>query len=71
MSLYINCSIEKYKDISWDMWNYLKDRSHRIEVFYEDASKKNSGILTRVYFPFAPSVHYYINTCFILSCFIA
>uniref|UniRef100_A0A1X7UGL6 Ion transport domain-containing protein n=1 Tax=Amphimedon queenslandica TaxID=400682 RepID=A0A1X7UGL6_AMPQE len=49
-------NLKKYKDISWDMWNYLKDRSHRIEVFYKDASRKDSGILTRVYFPFAPSL---------------
>uniref|UniRef100_A0A1X7UHI3 Inositol 1,4,5-trisphosphate/ryanodine receptor domain-containing protein n=1 Tax=Amphimedon queenslandica TaxID=400682 RepID=A0A1X7UHI3_AMPQE len=42
------------KQILWNILSYLEERSHRIEVFYEDT--KGSGILTRVYFPYAPSL---------------
>ena len=42
-----------------DLWKHVSDSSRSIEINYE--TKDNKEILTRVYFPFHPSVSTWIN----------
>ena len=40
----------------YDLWNHLRDSSRSIEVNY--VTKNDEEILSKVYFPFSPSVRY-------------
>ena len=61
MSLIFTVDFEsKYSDDDMvNLWKHVSDSSRSIEINYE--TKDNKEILTRVYFPFDPSVSIWIN----------